>query len=83
MSDPELEAIRARRLAELQASRGGAQQMGQGGGGVQQAQQLAERREKEEDMRNSILSQILSQEARARRKCFSLDYPFFATFQSE
>ena len=63
--DPELQAIRARRLAELQRQQ---QQQrprttpGTGDAGAQEQQQ------KEEEMRNSILTQILSQEAGARRE---------------
>ncbi|XP_017488811.1 PREDICTED: programmed cell death protein 5-like, partial [Rhagoletis zephyria] len=66
MSDPELEAIRARRMAELQ------QQHGKPGG---QQKAVQERKEKEEDIRNTILSQILSQEARARLSNITLAKP--------
>lgn len=85
MSDPELQAIRARRLAELQAQHGGVQ--GGSNGMVspvvltwlfvfnciclqEQQKAMQERREKEEEYRNTILTQFLTQEARAR--CMSL-----------
>ncbi|KAI2807007.1 hypothetical protein RDWZM_006265 [Blomia tropicalis] len=74
MNDPELEAIRARRLAELQkqSSQGGA-----ANGQMQMEQQRAnqERQQKEDDFRNTILSQILSQEARARLSNIALAKP--------
>ena len=42
----------------------------QGGGGAAQQQKAQEQRAAQmEDMKNSILSQALTQEARARRKC--------------
>ncbi|XP_022659007.1 programmed cell death protein 5-like [Varroa jacobsoni] len=56
MADDELAAIRARRLAQFQAEVGGP--------GAQQPQDDAQQRE--EDMRNRILQQVLSQQARAR-----------------
>jgi len=50
-------------MAELQAMQGG----GGGGGGAQQQQQQQEEKMKQmNDMKNSILSQVLDQEARAR-----------------
>jgi len=61
--DPDLEAIRQQRIAQMkaqQAARGGGQ------GGEDQQREAAERKQKEEEFRNSILSQVLSQEARAR-----------------
>lgn len=62
--DEELRQLRAKRLAELQA-----QSDGQPGGDQRQgAQQREQREQQEEEMRNNILSQILTQEARARRK---------------
>jgi len=59
MDDPELEAIKAKRLAELQ-------KQGGGGGSQQQAQKQQEAAAREEDMRNVILGQVLEQNARAR-----------------
>ena len=85
MSSDDLEAIRARRMQEMQQQR--AQQGGKvisdkipysfndrirkimkiqsGGQGDQQAAE-EERKAQVDDMKNSILSQVLSQEARAR-----------------
>merc|ERR1712241_490696 len=60
MEDDDLKALRAKRMAEMQAQGGG------GGGGADQQQKAKERQEQVMDMKNSILSQVLSQEARAR-----------------
>ena len=46
-----------------------------GGGGGDQQQKAKERQEQVMDMKNSILSQVLSQEARAR-----CNYFFFLSF---
>jgi len=62
MGDDELAQIRAKRMAELQAMQGG----GGGGGAAQKQQQQEERMKQMEDMKNGILSQVLTQEARAR-----------------
>jgi len=61
MGDDELAAIRAKRMAELQA-------MGGGGGGnpADRQKQQEEKIKQMEDMKNGILSQVLDQEARAR-----------------
>ncbi|RWS08654.1 programmed cell death protein 5-like protein [Dinothrombium tinctorium] len=62
MDDDELQAIRAKRLQQLQSERSAA-------GFDQQSnaeQQKQQQKEKEEELRNVILSQILTQEARAR-----------------
>jgi len=63
MGDDELAQIRAKRMAELQAMQGGG---GGGGGAAQQQKQQEERMKQMEDMKNGILSQVLTQEARAR-----------------
>ncbi|XP_075585384.1 programmed cell death 5 isoform X2 [Dermatophagoides farinae] len=78
MADPELEAIRARRLQELQM-----QYQGKGSGmsgpgqmNMQEQQRATqERQEREEELRNTILTQILSQEARARCNTIALAKP--------
>jgi len=57
MEDDELKALRAKRMAEMQS---------QGGGGGDQQKKAQERQEQVMDMKNGILSQVLSQEARAR-----------------
>ncbi|XP_069757894.1 programmed cell death protein 5 [Narcine bancroftii] len=66
MEDQELEAIRRQRLAELRAQRGDAPD-------DQQNQQEAKQRESE--MRNSILAQVLDQSARARLSNLALVKP--------
>jgi len=64
MGDDELAAIRAKRMAELQAMGGGGG--GSGGGMAERQKQQEEKMKQMEDMKNGILSQVLSQEARAR-----------------
>merc|ERR1712141_2707 len=66
MEDEELKALRAKRMAEMQ---------GQGGGGGDQQQKAKERQEQVMDMKNSILSQVLSQEARARLNTIMIAKP--------
>ncbi|KAM4631347.1 programmed cell death protein 5 isoform 1-T1 [Polymixia lowei] len=66
MADDELEAIRRQRMAELQAKHGDA-------ANDQQGQQEAKQRETE--MRNSILAQVLDQSARARLSNLALVKP--------
>ena len=61
MADNELEMLRAKRMAELQQAQGGA-----GGGAAGAQQQQMEKAKQYEDMKNSILSQVLDQQARAR-----------------
>merc|ERR1712071_312209 len=70
MADDELQAIRARRLAEMQK-----QQQGQQGQQNQNGQKEEERRQQEADMKNSILSQVLNQSARARLNTIRLAKP--------
>jgi len=60
-------AIRAKRMAELQAM--------QGGGAQQQQQQQEEKMKQMNDMKNSILSQVLDQEARARLNTLMITKP--------
>ncbi|XP_062501864.1 programmed cell death protein 5-like [Corticium candelabrum] len=55
--DAELQALRARRMAEMQA---------QYGGGQEDEKKKAEAQREQELQKNSILSQILDQAARAR-----------------
>lgn len=73
--DQELRAIRARRMAELQR-----QQVGRGQQAAGPADSGPEQRQKEDEMRSSILTQILSQEAGARRE--SLITCLFTGFES-
>ncbi|XP_034249330.1 programmed cell death protein 5 [Thrips palmi] len=72
MEDADLEEIRAQRLAQLQSQYGG----GPPGQGDPNQQKAAEERKKEvDDMKNSILSQILDQPARARLNTLMLGKP--------
>ncbi|XP_029000980.1 programmed cell death protein 5 [Betta splendens] len=65
MADDELEAIRRQRMAELQAKQGNASDNQQG----------EEAKQRETDMRNSILAQVLDQSARARLSNLALVKP--------
>jgi len=67
MADEDLEEIRAKRMAQLQASGG----MGQGPNKEQQE----EMKKKQEDMKNNILVQVLDQQARARLNMIALTKP--------
>ncbi|KAI9593918.1 PDCD5-related protein [Syncephalis fuscata] len=71
MDDNELQAIRARRLAELQAQRGAGSASGSQPGGFTGGSNDAEgddeaKRSQAEEMRRTMLSQILNNEARER-----------------
>ncbi|MFX9845909.1 DNA-binding protein [Acinetobacter baumannii] len=70
MADPELEAIRQRRMQELMAQRGGGTQPNPG----QQKVQEDAKREAEEQ-RTLMLSQLLTSEARARLARIALVKP--------
>ncbi|XP_029354318.1 programmed cell death protein 5 [Echeneis naucrates] len=65
MADDELDAIRRQRMAELQAKQGDASNNQQG----------EEAKQREKDMRNSILAQVLDQSARARLSNLALVKP--------
>ncbi|XP_041986977.1 programmed cell death protein 5 [Aricia agestis] len=67
MSDPELEKIRQQRLAQLQAQHGG--------GDPNQAKANEERKQAMEEAKHSILSQVLSQDARARLNIIKMSKP--------
>ncbi|XP_070301534.1 programmed cell death protein 5 isoform X1 [Salvelinus sp. IW2-2015] len=76
MADDELEAIRRQRMAELQSKHGSLSwnQMNPGdSSNDQQGQQEAKQRETE--MRNSMLAQVLDQFARARLSNLALVKP--------
>ncbi|XP_062405166.1 programmed cell death protein 5 isoform X1 [Sardina pilchardus] len=75
MADDELEAIRRQRMAELQSKHGGLawNPMDLNSSNDQQGQQEAQQREA--DMRNSILAQVLEQSARARLSNLALVKP--------
>ncbi|XP_008300020.1 programmed cell death protein 5 [Stegastes partitus] len=64
MADDELEAIRRQRMAELQAKHG-----------ESNSQQGEEAKQRETEMRNSILAQVLDQSARARLSNLALVKP--------
>lgn len=69
MDDPELEKIRAQRLAQLQAQQGGH------GGDANNAKAQEERMQAMEEAKHSILAQVLSQDARARLNTIKLSKP--------
>ncbi|CAD6271357.1 unnamed protein product [Miscanthus lutarioriparius] len=69
-ADPELEAIRQRRMQELMAQRGGANQQN---AGQQKAQEDA--KQEAEERRQMMLAQILSSEARERLSRIALVKP--------
>jgi len=68
MEDEDLEAIRSRRMAQLQ------NQYPSGGQG-QSKEQQEEMRRKQDDMKNSILVQVLDQPARSRLSTIALTKP--------
>ncbi|XP_028519167.1 programmed cell death protein 5 [Exaiptasia diaphana] len=70
MADDELAAIRAKRMAELQGQLGN-QDVSQ----IQQQQKQQEALEREKEMRNAMMSQILDQSARARLSSIALVKP--------
>jgi len=70
--DGELETIRAARMAQLQ---GQGQGQGNAGKNEDQEKQEQERREKAEQMKNQMLSQILDQQARARLNTIMIAKP--------
>lgn len=73
MDDPELEAIRQRRLQELMAQRGGS---GQGNPQNREQQQAQEEQKREaEERRQMMLLRILSAEARERLSRIALVKP--------
>jgi len=69
MGDDELAQIRANRMAQMGAQGGG------GAGGDEAAKQQEEKAKQIEDMKNSILSQCLNQEARARLNTIKMTKP--------
>lgn len=73
MGDSELDALRAKRLAELQQQQGG--QQGSMGGDPNDRNAADDQRQKQDDMRNAMLSSLLTQEARARLNTIALTKP--------
>jgi len=72
MADSELDALRAKRLAELQQQAG---QQRPTGSDSNDRNSGEEQRQKQEDMRNTMLSSLLTQEARARLNTIALTKP--------
>jgi programmed cell death protein 5 len=70
--DNELEQLRQKRLNELQQQQGFPSSAG---GTGQQQQNKEEAMRQQQDMKNSILSQVLTQEARARLNTLALTKP--------
>ncbi|CAI9737742.1 cell death 5 [Octopus vulgaris] len=69
MADPELEAIRARRMAELQ------RQSGMSNSNHRSKEETEQKLQQQEELRNSILSQVLDQSARARLNTIAVAKP--------
>ncbi|XP_065351105.1 programmed cell death protein 5 [Cloeon dipterum] len=67
MDDAELAEIRAKRMAQLRAEQGGAR-----GANASEAE---DRMRQQNEMKNSMLSQILSQDARARLNTLQIAKP--------
>uniref|UniRef100_A0A182WLV1 Programmed cell death protein 5 n=1 Tax=Anopheles minimus TaxID=112268 RepID=A0A182WLV1_9DIPT len=63
MADPELEAIRQQRMQQMQGSN------------PEQQKAMQEQRQAQEEMKNSMLSQLLDQDARARLNTLKLSKP--------
>ena len=70
MDDPELAQIRAQRMAQMRSQQGGG-----GSGNENQAEEAEKRREEQDMAKNSILSQVLDQAARARLNTLMLAKP--------
>ncbi|XP_068618416.1 programmed cell death protein 5 [Battus philenor] len=68
MDDPELDRIRQQRLAQLQSQQGGT-------GDPNHAKAQEEKMKAIEDAKHSILSQVLSQDARARLNTIKFSKP--------
>eukprot|EP01113_Clastostelium_recurvatum_P037555 TRINITY_DN5503_c0_g1_i1.p1 TRINITY_DN5503_c0_g1~~TRINITY_DN5503_c0_g1_i1.p1 ORF type:complete len:121 (-),score=9.29 TRINITY_DN5503_c0_g1_i1:178-501(-) len=78
-NDPELEAIRARRMAEMQGKGGAAGGMPMGGApSAESAQREAAARKDAEERRQMILTQILNPAARERLSRIKLVKPDLA-----
>ncbi|KAM0788538.1 hypothetical protein ACM66B_001666 [Microbotryomycetes sp. NB124-2] len=80
--DAELEAIRQRRMAEMQAGQGGGgagpsglSGAGQPGAGAGDAEEAAQRQQAAEEQRRTVMSQILDPEARERLSRIALVRP--------
>uniref|UniRef100_A0A0K8TQ97 Putative programmed cell death protein n=1 Tax=Tabanus bromius TaxID=304241 RepID=A0A0K8TQ97_TABBR len=69
MGDPELEAIKQQRLAQLQS------QYGNGPQNPEQQKAREEQMRQQEEMKHSMLSQLLNQQARARLNTLKISKP--------
>ncbi|CAO1370842.1 unnamed protein product [Diamesa serratosioi] len=67
MSDPEMDAIRQQRLSQMQNQ--------YGGGDPEQQKKMEENQRQQKDMMNSMLNQLLDQDARARLNTLKIGKP--------
>ncbi|KAH8365900.1 hypothetical protein KR093_006998 [Drosophila rubida] len=70
MSDGDLNALRAQRMAQMQSQYGGG-----GGNDAEKQQAQQEQMRAQEEMKHSILSQVLDQQARARLNTLKVSKP--------
>ncbi|KAH8302521.1 hypothetical protein KR215_008324 [Drosophila sulfurigaster] len=70
MSDGDLDALRAQRMAQMQSQFGGG-----GGNDAEKQQAQQEQMRAQEEMKHSILSQVLDQQARARLNTLKVSKP--------
>lgn len=75
MEDPELEAIRQRRMAELMAKSGGGGQGGQGMPTPEDVEQQEEARRAAEEQRRTMLHAVMAPDARERLARIALVKP--------
>ncbi|ALC43934.1 PDCD-5 [Drosophila busckii] len=70
MSDSDLDALRAQRMSQMQSQFGGG-----GGMSAEKQEQQQEQMRAQEEMKHSILSQVLDQQARARLNTLKVSKP--------
>ncbi|KAH8379473.1 hypothetical protein KR009_005145 [Drosophila setifemur] len=70
MSDGDLNALRAQRMSQMQSQFGGG-----GGNDAEKQQAQQEQMRAQEEMKHSILSQVLDQQARARLNTLKVSKP--------
>ncbi|XP_017080922.1 programmed cell death protein 5 [Drosophila suzukii] len=70
MSDGDLDALRAQRMSQMQSQFGGG-----GGNDAEKQQAQQEQMRAQEEMKHSILSQVLDQQARARLNTLKVSKP--------
>ncbi|XP_037819102.1 programmed cell death protein 5 [Lucilia sericata] len=71
MADSDLDAIRAQRMAQMQSQFGG----GGGGNAAEKQKAQEEQMRQQDEMKHSILSQVLDQQARARLNTLKISKP--------